>query len=506
MHNTVTYHVIRVHMKKYMLAIDQGTTNSRAIIFDETGSLIGHHEIGLHQSFPQDGWVEQDPQEMFTNSVECCRAVMKKAGISAHLIAAIGITNQRETTILWDKKTGEPIYPAIVWQDRRTSDECQLLESHPIAASIQAKTGLLLDPYFSATKISWILNHVPDARLRAERGDILFGTVDTWLLWKLTGGRSHFTDVTNASRTLLFNIHTLRWDEEMIDALRIPPAILPEVRDNAADFGQTEPGLFDVPLMIGGMAGDQQAATIGQACFQPGMIKATFGTGCFVVLNTGDQVITSQARMLSTIAYRINGKATYALEGSIFCAGTTIKWLRDELQLIKTAAETELLASQVTDTGGVYLVPAFTGLGAPYWDPKARGALLGLTRNTNRGHVVRAALESVAYQTRDLLDAMQIDYSGKLAVMRVDGGMAVNHFLMRFLASMLGRPVERPASIETTALGAAYLAGLQAGVYRSMEDITALWQLNDRFEPEYPEQKRNALYQGWQAAVGRVMG
>lgn len=492
-------------MKKYILAIDQGTTNSRAIIFDCAGTLIGHHEIPLAQSFPQNGWVEQNPIEMFDSSIECCRCVLNKTGISARLIAAIGITNQRETTILWDKITGEPVYPAIVWQDRRTSEQCNVLGNHIIASTIQAKTGLLLDPYFSATKIAWVLDNVAGVRVRAERGDILFGTVDTWLLWKLTDGQSHATDATNASRTMLFNIHTQEWDQDILSALNIPSTILPTVKDNVADFGATDPALLGISITIGGMAGDQQAATIGQACFKPGMLKVTFGTGCFMVLNTGDHVIQSNSRLISTIAYRINGRATYALEGSIFCAGVTVKWLRDQLHLISTAAESEILAEEVADTNGVYFVPAFTGLGAPYWDPDARGALFGLTRNTNRAHIVRAALESVVYQTRDLLEAMRIDCGGKLETMRVDGGMAANDWMLQFLANMLSLQVERPVCIETTALGAAYLAGLQVGLYQSLDEIAAAWRRNDKFMPDIEESERNLLYKGWIMAVKKVM-
>ncbi len=492
-------------MKQYILAIDQGTTNSRAIIFDSAGMMIGHHETALNQSFPQDGWVEQDPVEMFNHSIECCRRVLQKTGISANLIAALGITNQRETTILWDKKTGQPVYPAIVWQDRRTAEYCQTLKQHAVAANIHAKTGLLLDPYFSATKIAWILEHVPGVRARAEQGEILFGTVETWLLWKLTAGRSHVTDATNASRTMLLNIHTQVWDQEILAAFNIPAQLLPVVQDNAADFGVTESALLGAPIKVGGMAGDQQAATIGQACFKPGMLKVTFGTGCFMVLNTGDRVIESKFNLISTIAYRIGGKVTYALEGSIFCAGVTIKWLRDQLHMISSASETAELAASVQDTGGVYLVPAFTGLGAPYWDPHARGALTGLTCNTNRAHIVRAGLESVVYQTRDLLDAMLKDSGEHLETIRVDGGMAANDWLLQFLADMLDIRVERPACIETTSLGVAYLAGLQVGIYQSLDDISKSWQQSDIFVSRFDKNERNILYKGWQAAVRRVM-
>lgn len=491
-------------MQKYILAIDQGTTNSRAIIFDEDGSLVGHHELAVQHSFPQNGWVEQDAMEMVNNTIACCRNVMKKTGLSAKLIAAIGITNQRETTILWDKKTGQPVYPAIVWQDRRTESYCKEIKSKPLAADITKRTGLLIDPYFSATKVMWLLDNVDGLRDRAEKNEILFGTVDTFILWHLTNGRSHATDITNASRTMFFNIHEQQWDQTILSALNIPANVLPEVKDNAADFGETDASLFGVPLPICGMAGDQQAATIGQACFEPGMVKATFGTGCFVVLNTGGKVVESQSRMLSTVAYRLDGKITYALEGSIFSAGTTIKWLRDTLGLIQTAAETETLARRIGDTGGVYLVPAFTGLGAPHWDPAARAALLGLTRHSGKAEIARAALESVAYQVRDLLEAMQQDSGCKLETIRVDGGMAANGWLLQFLADMLEIEVQRPTCIETTALGAAYLAGLQVGLYQSQADITQKWQLSAQFKPSMQNNEREKLYSGWKKAIERV--
>lgn len=488
---------------KFILAIDQGTTNSRAIIFDRQGSILSQHEIPLSQYFPQEGWVEQRPEEIFKNSITCCIEAIKKAHLNTKDIAAIGISNQRETTIIWDKKTGNTLYPAIVWQDRRTHAICTELKKFELL--IKQKTGLLLDPYFSATKIHWILNHVPQAREKAERGDLLFGTVDTYLLWKLTNGKTHATDASNASRTLLFNIHTQQWDPELLKIFNIPQSLLPIVLDNAAFFGETDKTIFGILIPITGMAGDQQAATIGQACFHPGMIKTTYGTGGFLLLNTGKQAVQSKHQLLTTIAYRLNGLTTYGLEGSIFSAGVTIKWLRDQLKLIQTAAETEQLAQQIPNTEGVYFVPAFTGLGAPYWNPHARAALLGITRNTNISHIARAALESVAYQTRDLFSAMHADSKMKLTHLRVDGGMAANHWLLQFLADMLDIPVQRPTCIETSALGAAFLAGLQIGFYSSLEDIEKLWQIQLEFQPKMQTKQREQLYAGWQRAVQKVL-
>ncbi|RDI43816.1 glycerol kinase GlpK [Aquicella lusitana] len=492
-------------MPHYLLAIDQGTTNSRAIIFDQLGNPVSQHEMPLTQRFPYNGWVEQSPDEMFNNTVTCCQEALKKISLSAKSIAAVGIANQRETTIIWDRHTGKPIYPAIVWQDRRTSDLCERYASHPVNASLQEKTGLLLDPYFSATKILWLLDNVPYARDRAERGELLFGTVDTFLLWKLTKGKVHATDITNASRTLLFNIRTQQWDDEILRAFTIPSNLLPQVLDNAAHFGNIHSDILGESIPIAGIAGDQQAATIGQACFLPGMVKATYGTGCFMLLNTGSQLIQSKNQLLSTIAYRISNKTAYGLEGSIFSAGVTIKWMRDVLKIISHATETEELAKRITDTGGVYLIPAFTGLGAPYWDPAARGALLGLTRSSGREHIARAALESVGYQTRDLLTAMQNDSGSTLETLRVDGGMAANNWLLQFLSDMLSLEIERPVCVETSALGAAYLAGLQIGLYPSLDEIARLWRSNARYYPQMAELKRETLYQGWQQAAQRVI-
>ncbi len=492
-------------MEHYLLAIDQGTTNSRAIIFDRAGNRIGQHEMALKQFYPHDAWVEQDPEEMFSHTVTCCREAMKKSSLSANAIAAVGISNQRETTIIWDRKTGKPVYPAIVWQDRRTSVLCRKLSQTPLQQQIYHKTGLLLDPYFSATKIVWILENVPGVRERAERGELLFGTVDTYLLWKLTKGQSHATDATNASRTMLFNINKQEWDQEILNELNIPSNMLPMVFDNTAHFGEMDATILGKKIAITGMAGDQQAATIGQACFQPGMVKATYGTGCFMLLNTGTHIMQSTHQLLSTIAYRFNKQVTYGLEGSIFSAGVTIKWLRDTLKLIQTAAETETCARSVANTEGVYLVPAFTGLGAPYWNPEARGALLGLTRNSSREHIARAALESVGYQTRDLLEAMMADCQSPIKTLRVDGGMSANAWLLQFLSDMLHVDVHRPICIETTALGVAYLAGLHIGMFQSLHDIADRWQKQATFTPHMPIEQSDDLYRGWKKAVKRVI-
>lgn len=490
-------------MQQYLLAIDQGTTNSRAILFSVSGELVAQHEAVLSQYYPQSGWVEQDPEEYYSNTLMCIREVVQKAGIKPTDIAAVGLCNQRETTIIWDKKTGRAIYPAIVWQDRRTAAACKALA--PEQAWVQAKTGLLLDPYFSATKIAWILDHVPQARQQAEKGALVFGTVDTYLLWRLTNGKSHLTDMTNASRTLLCDIHTGQWDEKLLSLFSIPRTLLPTIVENTHAFGELDPAILGCAIPITGMAGDQQAATIGQACFQSGMVKSTYGTGCFMLLNTGTTCVISQHHLLSTIAYRINGQTIYGLEGSIFSAGSTIKWLRDTLRLIKTAAESEDMAKAVTDTDGVYLVPAFTGLGAPYWDPYARAAILGLTRNSGPAHIVRAGLESVAYQTRDLLTALKQETSDGLQTVRVDGGMVQNEWLLQFIADMADCTVEKPRCVETTALGVAFLAGLQVGIYGSLADIAGLWQLEKRYEPLMGEREREAKYAGWQGAVESVI-
>jgi glycerol kinase len=484
-----------------LLAIDQGTTSTRAIVFDKAGAKRGLHQVELAQSYPQSGWVEHDASAIWRDTLACARGALKQAGVEAKSLAGIGITNQRETTIVWDRATHQPIHPAIVWQDRRTAEFCRAHQDRN--AWLAAKTGLLLDPYFSATKIAWILEHVAGARARAEKGELAFGTVDSWLLWNLTGGAVHATDATNASRTALFNVVTNQWDDELLKFFDIPRALLPDVRDCAADYGATKADLLGASVAIGGIAGDQQAATVGQACFKPGMSKSTYGTGCFLVLNTGEKFTLSKNRLLSTIAYRLNGKTTYALEGSIFVAGAAVQWLRDAMHLIKAAGDTEALARSINDTQGVYLVPAFTGLGAPYWDPEARGAILGLNRDSGIAHIVRAALESVCYQTRDLLAAMGEDALPPTEL-RVDGGMVVNDWLTQFLADVLKVPVVRPQTVETTALGAAFLAGLQCGVYGSLDDIAALWQADRRFSPSMPAARADQLYAGWRQAVARV--
>lgn len=490
-------------MANYLLAIDQGTTSSRAIIFDQTGVPVASAQMEFKQYFPHDGWVEHDPAEIWSSTLSVCREAITNAGIKAEQLAGIGITNQRETTLVWDRETGEPIYKAIVWQDRRTAAICEHLKSEDIEEVVVQKTGLLIDPYFSATKISWILDHVEGARAKAEQGLLAFGTVDTFLLWKLTGGKSHKTDATNASRTSLFNIHTQQWDAELLKDFNVPATILPEVRDSSDDFGVTEPELLGAPVPIYGIAGDQQAALIGQACFQPGMAKSTYGTGCFLMLNTGDKPVRSENRLLTTVAYRLNGKTTYAVEGSIFIAGAAIQWLRDGLQLIDSASKTESMARETGSDNPVYLVPAFTGLGAPYWDPHARGAIHGLTRDTGIADVVTAGLQSVCYQTKDLVRAMQNDGASYKAL-RVDGGMVVNNWLVQFLADILNVTVDRPKITETTALGVAYLAGLKAGLYKNLDEISRLWHCEQRFEPGMQPEKRERLYAGWLDAVERV--
>ncbi|WVM88272.1 glycerol kinase GlpK [Halopseudomonas pachastrellae] len=491
-------------MAKPILAIDQGTTSSRAILFAADGSPQHSAQQEFAQHFPADGWVEHDGEDIWQSTLSVCREVLDKAGISASDVAGIGITNQRETTLLWDAETGELLHRAIVWQDRRTAEFCARLKADGHEALISERTGLLIDPYFSATKLRWLLDEVPDARERAERGELRFGTIDCFLLWRLTGGQVHRTDATNASRTMLFNIHTQQWDKELLQLLDIPASLLPEVMDSAADFGQTDASVLGASVPVCGIAGDQQAALIGQACFSPGMVKSTYGTGCFMVMNTGDTPIRSQNRLLTTVGYRLKGQTTYALEGSIFVAGAAIQWLRDGLKLIQHAGETEALARQAGDHTGVYLVPAFTGLGAPYWDPTARGAIFGLTRDTGIAQIVAAGLQSVCFQTRDLLDAMQADGAQNTAALRVDGGMVINNWVVQELANILGVTVDRPQVTETTALGAAYLAGLQLGVFKNLEDIASHWACERTFTPAMPEAQRNALYEGWLDAIRRV--
>ncbi|MEK0084705.1 glycerol kinase GlpK [Benzoatithermus flavus] len=495
--------------RQYVLAIDQGTTSSRAILFDREGRIVGTGQKELRQHFPKDGWVEHDPEDIWRDTLAVCRQAIHAAGVAATDIAAIGITNQRETTVLWERDTGSPVHNAIVWQDRRTAETCRELVADGIEERVRGRTGLVVDAYFSGTKLAWLLDHVPGARSAAEHGALAFGTVDSFLLWRLTGGRVHATDATNASRTMLFDIVEQTWDEELLRALRIPPSVLPEVRDCSGSFGIADPELFGAAIPILGIAGDQQAATIGQACFLPGMSKSTYGTGCFMLVNTGERFVASRNRLLTTVAYRLDGRTTYALEGSIFVAGAAVQWLRDGLGIIRSAAETEELARDLPDNEGVYLVPAFTGLGAPHWDPDARGAILGLTRDSGVAHIVRAALESVAYQTLDLVDAMTADMAaatldGGLGGLRVDGGMVVNDWVCQFLADILNRPVERPAVVETTALGAAYLAGLAAGVYASLPAVAGAWRLERRFEPGLAPEQRERLVAGWRQAVRRV--
>lgn len=491
-------------MADYLLAIDQGTTSSRAIVFDRAGQPVGSGQQEFEQHYPEAGWVEHDASVIWRDTLAVCRQALASAGISASDVAACGITNQRETTVIWDRASGEPIARAIVWQDRRTSGVCQTLRQRGRDEWLAERTGLLLDPYFSATKIAWLLDQVPGARARAEAGELAFGTIDTWLMWNLTAGQRHVTDATNASRTLLFNIRTQQWDDELLEFFNVPRALLPEVLDSAADFGHIDRALLGAPIPIGAVLGDQQAATVGQACFQPGMVKSTYGTGCFVVLNVGEQFVRSDNRLLTTVAYRLNGKPTYALEGSIFVAGAAVQWLRDSLKLIGHAADTEKLARSVESTDGVYLVPAFTGLGAPYWDPDARGALIGLTRASGFAEIARAALESVCYQTRDLLDAMAQDADAPKTLC-VDGGMVANDWLVQYLADTLRIPIDRPQVLETTALGVAYFAGLQVGLYKDLDEIAAGWQRQARFEPGRDEAKMQRRYDGWKAAVKRVL-
>lgn len=489
----------------YLMAIDQGTTNSRAIIFNEHSQVISLHEMPLTQSYPEYGWVEQNPEEMVQHTILCCREALKKAHLAPTDIAGIGISNQRETTIIWDKATGQAIYPAIVWQDRRTATLCQTLSHTKIASQLADKTGLLLDPYFSATKIMWLLEHVPHARKRAESGELLFGTVETYLLWRLTGGKVHATDITNASRTLLFNIVTQTWDDDILSAFTIPKQLLPVVCDNSAYFGNTEKEIMGAAIPIAGMAGDQQAAAIGQLCLNNGETKVTFGTGGFLFMNTGQSIVRSSAGLLSTIAYRMQNQTCYGLEGSFFSAGVSVKWLRDTLHLIQSAAETETLARALPDNGGVYLVPAFTGLGAPYWQPEARAAFFGLTRNSGPSHFARAALESVVYQTCDVLVAMLADCPTGLSTLHVDGGMAANNWLLQFLADITATHITRPACIETSALGVAYLAGLQVGVFNSLEDIAKKRTIDQEFSSNMRVDVREALYAGWKHAVRRLL-
>jgi glycerol kinase len=488
-----------------LLAIDQGTTSSRAILFSETGKIIAVRQKELTLRYPQNGWVEQNPKDIWQDTLWACRAVMGDQPQAALLLGAIGISNQRETTIIWSRQTGEPVYNAIVWQDRRTAAYCQALKEAGHENMIRNKTGLLLDPYFSASKINWILENVEGARARAESGELAFGTVDSYLLWQLTGGIEHATDVTNASRTMLFNIITGQWDEDLCDLFEIPMNMLPKVKDNVAHYGDTAPDLLGRSLPIGGMAGDQQAALIGQACFHKGMVKSTYGTGCFALMNIGDKFLASQNNLLTTPAYSFNGKITYAIEGSIFVAGAAIQWLRDGLGFFKNANESERLARSVTDNNGVYFVPAFTGLGAPYWNPDARAQISGLTRATTSAHITRAALEAQAYQSYDLMAAIEADTNIRPEIIRADGGLVANQFVCQFIADILDIEVEVPAVAETTALGAAYLAGLYCGIYKDLNDIEDRWKRAYHFKPQMDEDERTILYNGWQRAMKGVL-
>ncbi len=486
-----------------LLAIDQGTTSSRSILFSPDGKILALKQKELRLHTPHKGWVEQSPADIWADTLWACRGVIDEAQKTATKIAAIGITNQRETTIIWDRKTGEPVYNAIVWQDRRTADLCKKLKEAGHEQTVTEKTGLLLDPYFSATKIAWILDNIPGVRTRAQNGDLAFGTIDCFLLWKLTGGKIHSTDVTNASRTLLYNTREQKWDETLLKLFNIPAALLPEVKDNAATFGTTQTDLLGASYTIGGMAGDQHAALIGQACFKPGMIKSTYGTGCFVLMNTGNTFKTSQNRLLTTPAYRLDGEITYALEGSIFTAGAAIQWLRDNLGLFDDVSQCEALARSVPDNNQVYFVPAFTGLGAPYWEPKAKAMITGLSRESTSAHIIRAALEAQGYQSRDLMEAMKADSGATydINLIRADGGLVANEFMCQFLADMLDRTVEIPAVTETTAWGAAVLAGLQSGVFSELEAIAQNWAPARRYTAQMQPPERQTLYKAWKTAI-----
>ena len=491
-------------MPKYMMALDSGTTSNRCILFDRAGRIVSVAQREFTQYFPQPGWVEHDANEIWATLLGVAVEAMQMAGAAAADIAAIGITNQRETTIVWDKATGEPVHHAIVWQCRRTSEYCDELRARGLTARFREKTGLVLDAYFSATKLHWLLENVPGVRERAAKGELLFGTVETWLIWKLTGGRAHVTDYSNASRTMLFNINTLDWDEEILAELNIPHSMLPKPLPSSGLFGTTAPSLLGGEIPITGAAGDQQAALFGQTCFQPGEAKNTYGTGCFLLMNTGEKPVFSQNGLVTTIAWGLGEKVTYALEGSIFVAGAAIQWLRDEMKLIANAAESEAVAQEVADTNGCYVVPAFTGLGAPYWDQYARGAIVGLTRGCNRAHIVRATLDSLTYQTYDVLNAMRADSGIALASLKVDGGASANNYLMQTQADVIGAPVLRPTCVESTAMGAAYLAGLAVGFWRDQAEIRKIWAVDRTFEPQLDAKSRDARLHGWHRAVQRA--
>ncbi|WP_027350785.1 glycerol kinase GlpK [Halotalea alkalilenta] len=492
-------------MTDHILAIDQGTTSTRAVLFDRRAKVVAMAQEELPQHFPHNGWVEHHPQDIWQSTVRTITQALRNAGKTIHSLAGIGITNQRETTMVWDARTGEPIHRAIVWQDRRTSEACKALSEAGHEELIRSRTGLLIDPYFSATKLQWLLDHVEGARERAKRGELLFGTIDSYLIWKLTGGKRHVTDATNASRTCLFDIHRQCWDDDLLELFDVPRVMLPEVLDSSGEFGWLDPQLFGASVKIAGVAGDQQAALVGQACFSPGMVKSTYGTGCFMIMNTGERAERSANRLLTTVGYRLNGVPTYAMEGSIFVAGAAVQWMRDGLKLFSDASETERLARASDAEHGVYLVPAFTGLGAPYWDPLARGAIFGLTRSTGISEIVAAGLQSVCYQTRDLQACMDDDAASRAQALRVDGGMVCNDWVMQFLADILDLRVDRPEVLETTALGAAYLAALELGWFSSLDEISALWRRERCFTPNMESAHREQLYAGWRDAVRRVM-
>ena len=493
-------------MAKYVMALDAGTTSSRCILFNKKGEMVSVAQKEFTQHFPKPGWVEHDANEIWSTQIGVAVEAVMKAGATAADIAAIGITNQRETTVVWDKNTGEPVCNAIVWQCRRTSEYCDTLKAKGLVETFRQKTGLVVDAYFSGTKLKWILDNVPGARERAEKGELLFGTVETWLIWKLTKGRVHVTDYSNASRTMLFNINTLEWDEEILAELNIPKCMLPELKPSSCIYGETDPQFFGGPVAIGGAAGDQQAALFGQTCFEPGEAKNTYGTGCFMLMNTGEKPVFSQNGLVTTIAWGLDGKVEYALEGSFFVAGAAIQWLRDELRILEKASDSEALAQQVEDTNGCYVVPAFTGLGAPHWDQYARGAIVGLTRGVNRNHIIRATLDSLCYQTNDVLKAMEADSGIKLAALKVDGGACANNYLMQTQSDIIGAPVKRPCCVETTAMGAAYLAGLAVGYWKDKDEVRTNWAIDKTFEPQIDEVKRAEMTAGWDKAVKRSYG
>lgn len=489
-------------MDKYILALDQGTTSSRAILFDQKGEVAHSAQRDFPQYFPKPGWVEHNPYEIWGSILGVIASCLTESGIKPKQVAGIGITNQRETTVVWEKETGKPIYPAIVWQSRQSTQICEELRNGGHNDLFRTKTGLLIDPYFSGTKVKWILDHVQGSRERAERGELLFGTIDSWLIWKLSGGKLHITDYSNASRTLMYNIHELCWDDELLKLLDVPKVMLPEVRSSSEVYGKTIPHhFFGEEIPIAGVAGDQQAALFGQTCFEQGMLKATYGTGCFMLMNTGDKPVVSQHGLITSIAWGIDGKVEYALEGSIFVSGSAIQWLRDGLRMFRDMKDSEVYASRVSSTEGVYVVPAFVGLGSPYWDSEVRGAVFGLTRGTSKEHFIRATLESLAYQTKDILGAMESDSGFEVQRMRVDGGAVTNDFLMNFQSDILNIPVERPVIRETTALGAAFLAGLAIGYWSDRDELCHTWRLDERFQPTMNEDKRSSLYQGWKRAV-----